>query len=119
MIKGAIRRVFSRSELRKKVVEASRVDHVDPNRPRVTKWSRCQECQQLVPSYLTEVDHIVPVVPLDSSLELMTWDDLVNRMWCDDKGLATLCKPCHHIKTKAESKIRRDNKKKARGANNE
>jgi hypothetical protein len=35
LLKGAIRRVFSRSDLRRKVIELSRIDHTDSTRPRV------------------------------------------------------------------------------------
>ena len=112
LIKGAIRRVFSRSELRKQAIDASRVEgYTDPNRPRVTKWSKCPECKQMTPTYLMEVDHVKPVVELDSTLEEMTWDELVNKIWCDITNLVAICKPCHKIKSKAEAKERRRLKK--------
>lgn len=119
LLKGAIRRVFSRSELRKQAVEVSRVQHTDVNRPRVTKWSKCPECKEFTPTYKMEVDHQEPIVPLNSSLEQMSWDDVVNRTWCDEKGLVALCKICHNMKTKAENKIRRDNKKQQKGSKHE
>lgn len=107
LLKGAIRRVFSRSDLRKLILEESRINHKDESRPRVTKWSCCAECKLPTPTYLIQVDHIIPIVPIDSTLELMTWDDVVDRIWCDKNNLQPLCKPCHNIKTKAERKLRR------------
>ncbi len=112
LLKGAIRRVFSRSDLRKQALDASRIEHTDITRPRVTKWSRCAICSIPTPTYLIEIDHLVPLVPLDSSLEKMSWDEVIARQWCDIKNLQGVCKSCHKLKSKEESKIRREYKKK-------
>lgn len=112
LLKGAIRRVFSRSELRQKVVRASiRPGHFDSTRPRVKKWSMCFLCDRLTPTYQVEVDHVVPVIPLDSNLEHMTWDSLVDRVWTEETNLQAVCKSCHIKKTKEEQKLRRANKR--------
>lgn len=112
LIKGAIRRVFSRSELRRKALDKAVVkDYSDPSRKRVTRWGRCAVCNKLEPAYLLEVDHLEPVVPQDSSLEQMTWDALVDRLWCDEDKLQAVCKPCHKLKSKKENKERRISKK--------
>ncbi len=110
LIKGALRRVFSRSDLRRATIDASRVEHSDPDRPRVKKWSRCPVCNQFIPTYLMEADHEDPIVPIDSSLEDMTASELVDRMWCDPKNLVAKCKNCHHTKSKCEQKARKQNK---------
>lgn len=107
LIKGAIRRVFSRSDLRKEVINNSRIEWYDPARPRVTKWSRCSDCQQATATYQMEVDHIVPLVPLGKKLEEMSWDEVVNRIWCDIVNLQPVCKPCHKAKSKVENAERR------------
>jgi len=106
LIKGALRRVFSRSELRRMAIDDSRVEHQDPERPRVKKWSKCPECKQFIPTYQMEVDHRVPVIPTDRSLEEMTWNELVERIFCDVTNLTALCKPCHNRKSKQEQKLR-------------
>ncbi len=111
LVKGAIRRVFSRSELRKLVMEQSKITYTDPNRPRVKKWSKCPECKQLTPTYLMEVDHILPVVGLSEKLEDLSWDTLIDRVWCSIDNLKAICKVCHKIKSKAEQKERRRLKK--------
>lgn len=111
LIKGALRRVFSRSDLRRSAIDASRIEHEDPARPRVKKWSRCPVCNNPTPTYLMEVDHVIPIIPVDSSLEAMSADDLINRIWCDASNLLAICEPCHKIKTKAESANRRLYKK--------
>lgn len=64
-----------------------------------------------------QVDHHYPIVPLNRSLEDMTPTELVDRIWCDEKNLTPMCKPCHNVKTKAENKERRrlQKEKKANG----
>jgi hypothetical protein len=46
-------------------------------------------------------------VDITSSLEAMTWDDLINRCWCSEDLLQAICKACHKEKTKIENKARR------------
>lgn len=106
LIKGALRRVFSRSDLRAAVVLGSIVQHADPSRPRVKKWSKCLICEQFIPKYLMEVDHKEPVQPLDKTLDMMNADDLIDRIWTTLANLQCICKPCHKLKTKAEMKLR-------------
>lgn len=111
LVKGAIRRVFSRSDLRKEVLKDSVVIHTDVNRPRVKKWSLCASCTRVEPSYLCEVDHRLPIIPLHTALEELTWDYVINQIFCDKTNLQVLCKPCHLLKSKAENKERREHKK--------
>lgn len=111
LLKGAIRRVFSRSELRRKILQLNSVEHMDINRKRVKKWSFCNECGVIHPSYTMAVDHIVPVIPVDSSFEEMSLDTVVDRLWCEENNLQLLCELCHDIKTRAESSLRREFKR--------
>ncbi len=115
LLKGAIRRVFSRSELRKSAVERGRIEHTEPQRPRVKKWSRCEMCLMPTASYEIQVDHKLPLVPVDSSLEEMSWDDLVNRCWCSIDNLQGICEECHKSKSKEEAALRKINKKLKKG----
>lgn len=115
LIKGAIRRAFARSELHRLVVEATRVEHHDPERPRVKKWSRCQKCNILTPSYQIVVDHISPIIPIDTTFEAMSLDTVVDRTWCELRNLQGIDPLCHDAKTKAENAMRpkRSRKRKA------
>jgi 5-methylcytosine-specific restriction endonuclease McrA len=113
LIKGAIRRVFSRSDLRRSVIDASViVGHVDNSRPRVKTWCRCSGCKTPTPKSYMEVDHIDPVVPVNKNLTSMTFDDIVNRIWCEFTNLQAICPECHTTKTKTENKLRREARKK-------
>lgn len=114
LVKGAIRRVFSRSDLRSAALLKTRIEHSDPLRPRVTKWNWCTDCGLIEASYLFEIDHEIPIVPIEGSLEEMSWDAVVERVWCDLDNLKPKCTPCHSEKTKAENKERRALKKAGR-----
>ncbi len=111
LLKGAIRRVFSRSELRKKVLETVRVEHSDPTRARVKRWGFCPECKKIIPLYLFQVDHIIPVIHIGETLEDLSWDTLVDRIWCVESNLQPLCLTCHKQKSKLEGVQRRKAKK--------
>lgn len=117
---SAIRRVFSRSELRRRVLEAAIVSHSDPSRPRVKCWVQCAKCKQPQAKSSVEVDHNrEPVIPIDSSLHAVIgsisgWDYLFDRIWCDNSNLQVLCESCHDRKSQEENKIRRRNKKNAK-----
>lgn len=111
LLKGAMRRVFSRSDLRRKVLDSVDVVHTDPNRPRVKKWSRCPVCTNLTPKYLMIVDHIDPVIPVNTSFENMSMDEVLDRMWCVIINLQPICATCHDSKTKVEREQRKINKR--------
>lgn len=117
LIKGALRRVFSRSDLRRAVLEATVVVYSDATRARVKRWSRCEVCAQLVPTYLIEVDHKLPIIGLSETLEDLTWDQVVDRIWCERENLQGICEPCHKQKSKDEAKIRAANRKAKKAKN--
>lgn len=115
---GAIRRAFSRSELRRLVIESGAIpSHSDPSRPRVKNWVRCEKCKKPEARSLVQVDHrFDQVIPLDTALADVVcseggWDNLVNRIWCDPRNLQNLCISCHKIKTLEENRVRRRNRK--------
>lgn len=111
LIKGALRRVFSRSELRRKVLESYTIPHVDETRPRVGKWGYCTRCGEVTPRYLLEIDHVSPLIGVTESLDDLSWDAVVDRLWCEESNLKPCCKPCHKQKSKIENKERRKYRK--------
>jgi 5-methylcytosine-specific restriction endonuclease McrA len=111
LIKGGLRRVFSRSELRRSVLNSAKIDHWDGSRPRVRTWYKCELCGHRDNANNVQVDHIEPVVPLDRSLQNLDWEELINRLWCDPSNLQILCLTCHKEKSKIENKERRKLKK--------
>ncbi len=109
LLKGAIRRAFARSELRRSVLLGSKTEHVDPNRPRVKTWYQCEVCDKYCAGHELQIDHIEPVIPYDKSMEEMTLDEIVARTWCEVHNLQVICiDPCHTNKTKLERKLRKE-----------
>lgn len=72
----------------------------------------CAECKEHVPATYKEgrvrkknvhVDHIVPIV--DPAVGFTTWDDCIERMFCERDNLQLLCTKCHNIKCQEEKDI--------------
>lgn len=110
LVKGAIRRIFSRSELRKQALAKNLILHKSEERPRVSKWAFCDNCGIIEAAYAMEVDHKLPVVPVDTPFENMGWDEFIERLWCDIDNLQVLCETCHDVKSSAENKLRKAHK---------
>lgn len=108
LIKGCIRRVFGRSELRRSVIESFIVtDYSDSKRKKVKYWIKCADCGEMEAKSNIQLDHLAPVIPLNRSFEEMTLDEVVDRQWCEASNLQPLCHTCHRKKTGLENKERR------------
>ncbi len=108
LLKGAIRRVFGRSELRRAIIEKSIVrGYHDPKRKAVKFWVKCTDCGEMEAKSNVQVDHFEPVIPLDRNFEEMSLDEVVDRVWCEESNLKITCEPCHREKTKLENKERK------------
>jgi len=70
---------------------------------RMAKHYKCNQCKNDFPAKEVEVNHIVPVVPTSG---FTTWDEVIERMFCEKDGLEVVCKPCHRSITKEENKER-------------
>lgn len=83
---------------------------------------KCNGCKEEVPNSIkndngrrvknVHVDHINPVINPETGF--ITWDDTIDRMFCEPEGLQVLCEKCHKEKTDEEKKIakeRRDKEK--------
>lgn len=81
---------------------------INPATGRQAKLYRCCKCQELYTAANMEINHIVPVVPVEG---FDSWDGVVERLFCEKGGLEALCKPCHKIVTKGENQQRKENKK--------
>lgn len=51
-----------------------------------------------------QVDHIKPVV--DPNTGFTSWDDFIERLYCEKENLQVLCTTCHDRKTLKEKKLR-------------
>lgn len=106
---GAIRRIFSRSVLCKTVRERAKIP--DETGPRGGKKYRCEICGGSFSAKDIQVDHKIPCVRLNVAAKDMSFDEIINRMWCPIDNLQAICKACHSECSKAENKVRRETKK--------
>ncbi len=107
LVVSAIKRAFSRSELRKAVLNESIVEgHTDLSRPRVKTWCRCACCGKLDAKSYMQVDHIDPIIPVNLQAIDLTPNEIVLRTWCDKSNLQALNVNCHKVKSAAEMKER-------------
>jgi 5-methylcytosine-specific restriction endonuclease McrA len=78
----------------------------------------CAGCKEIVPATIkvggrrtknVHVDHIEPII--DPDVGFVSYDQLIERMFCEKPNLQVLCTACHDVKTdseKARAKARRD-----------
>lgn len=75
---------------------------------------KCDECGQEVPPTVFDeekrkrvknifVDHIEPII--DPAIGFTTWDECIERMFCDSSNLQLLCKQCHSAKSQEEIEV--------------
>ncbi len=81
-------------------------------------WYRCACCGEEIPSTVVVnrkrvknaiVDHINPIVPPETGFT--TWDECIERMFCEEDNLQLICLACHNVKC-LEEKVIADARKK-------
>lgn len=107
LVKAGLRRAFSRSEFRNKLLDDCMIQgHSDPIRTRVKKWYKCDSCLKPHARYEMQADHIDPVIDVFEDIEELTPSQLAGRVWCDRSNLQRLCRACHYAKSGFERKER-------------
>lgn len=96
-IRSSLRRVWLWSPVHKEAKAAARVRY---------GVYRCASCKTECPASKAEVDHKIPVTPLEGIKELKDWGPAIVRMF-DLKNHQVLCESCHSKKTKTENEARR------------
>ena len=84
--------------------EAKTVKKINSKTGRLAQHYRCNSCKQEFPGKEMQVNHIVPVIPTSG---FVSWDSVVERMFCEKIGLEALCIPCHKTITKEENDERK------------
>jgi 5-methylcytosine-specific restriction endonuclease McrA len=74
----------------------------------LAKFYTCNKCKEDFPAKNVEVNHIIPVVPVNG---FDSWDGVISRLFCEEDGLEVVCKPCHKLITKEENLERKVNAK--------
>jgi 5-methylcytosine-specific restriction endonuclease McrA len=70
---------------------------------------KCASCSKEVGPKEIKIDHINPVIPIEG---FKSWDEVVDRLFCELEGYQAICKTCHDAKTSSENDQRRICKKK-------
>jgi 5-methylcytosine-specific restriction endonuclease McrA len=71
---------------------------------RQAKHYRCAVCKKEWPLKQMSVDHKTPIGTFTS------WDDFIERLYCEKTNLQALCKKCHLIKSNKEKKENKNKK---------
>lgn len=79
---------------------AKRGKKINPSSGRLAEHYECNRCHQHFPAKEVEVNHIQPVVPISG---WTSWDETIERMFCEAPGLEVCCKVCHKLITKQEN----------------
>ena len=69
---------------------------------------RCNICNEKFMRKDIQIDHINPVVSTEG---FTTFDDYIERMFCDADGFQTACFSCHDEKTNREKEDRKEYRK--------
>ena len=99
-IKSGLRRMSFRWRPKTNCKKAARLPQKQMGKNgRLVFFSKCELCKEEMPETMVEVDHKEPVVPIEG---FSTWDEVIDRLFCDSDGLRVLCKPCHKEVTKKQ-----------------
>lgn len=75
-------------------------------------WYLCAECKEEVPASIVInrkrvknaiVDHKNPII--DPAIGWVSWDDCIERMFCELDNLQCVCHACHQVKSMEEKDI--------------
>jgi 5-methylcytosine-specific restriction endonuclease McrA len=106
IIKGALRRVMSRSPVIRTIKE--KAVHPTEKGKRGGKQYVCASCKATFAGNEVQVDHIKPVLRIQESVHDLDYNMLVKRIFCNPRNLQVLCKECHKTKTKEENRKRKE-----------
>lgn len=121
-IKGALRQAFRLSPQMYEVMQRARVElppalkkNGQPGKRNQVRY-KCAICGGLFQQKYVQVDHIMPVVPLNKKEVDMSYDEMANGVFCKLDNLQVVCstpmsknegKPsCHKLKSDEENFIR-------------
>lgn len=69
---------------------------------------KCAICASQVGPKQIKIDHINPVIPVEG---FKSWDDVIERLFCEVENYQAICKECHDAKTLGENELRKRCKK--------
>jgi 5-methylcytosine-specific restriction endonuclease McrA len=105
-VTSALRGAFRRWQPKYTTLKAACVGvRKNPLSGRDAKHYLCVACGDSYPQKNVQVDHKEPIGPTT------TWDEFIEKLFCEADNLQVLCKPCHKIKSAAERKATVESKK--------
>lgn len=116
---------FIKNNLRRASIKWAPIQNI-PKKARTGRGLyRCAGCNEEVPATIKVdrkrvkfifVDHINPIV--DPNVGWTNWDDVIDKMFCEEDNLQLLCGDCHSTKT-AEEKLIAKSRRSRENNNNE
>jgi len=103
--KGPNRITFAKGALRRASLMWKPINECRVNARRERGKYECAMCHDLFGPKEVQIDHVHPVIDLIKGFT--TWDDYIERLFCDVENLACLCKTCHAAKTASEVQMRK------------
>lgn len=96
-VKGALRSASQRWPPKYQCLnEAKTEKRINKALGRLAQHYKCNSCKNEFVLKDVQVDHVEAIG------EFVSWDLVVERMFCEKDNLQVLCKTCHALKTKAE-----------------
>lgn len=105
-VKSALRSASQRWPPKYKCLHAAKVGKkINWKTSRVAEHYKCNSCNKEFVLKDVQVNHISPVVPLTG---FTTWDEVIERLFCEQDKLEVLCIPCHKEVSKREKELRKE-----------
>ena len=106
-IVSALRMASRRWPVKFEVLKKASVGRkINPKTGKLALHYQCAKCTKTFVGLDVQVDHIIPVVGKEG---FVSWDEYVERMFCEANNFQILCKPCHKLKTDTEKLRRKKN----------
>jgi len=98
-VRSALRAAFRKWPPKFEQLKAAATERrINPLSGKLAMHYICASCTKEFPMKGVQVDHIKPVVPKNFT----NWDDFIERLYCEKRGLQVLCKGCHKEKSGKE-----------------
>ena len=108
-IKGGLRSASQRWPPKYQTLNAACVgQQINQASGRLAKHYKCAACSNVFPAKHVEVNHIDPVIPTTG---FDSWDNVIDRLFCEQEGLEVVCKTCHKLISKGENLERKLSKR--------
>jgi hypothetical protein len=107
-VRSALRAAFRRWPPKFEVLKNAHTERrLNPKSGKLAKHYKCASCGLDFPMKEVQIDHKKPVV--DVKKGFVSWDQFVERLYCEAKDLQVLCKHiCHAVKSKEERSKRKE-----------